>query len=119
MMPKEEKNDVELLKTWALPTAATLGSTVRAKGILLEIRTRLPSATKKSLDIDAGELALAMPAGSKAEFHAASAVVAEALENIQTLPVIPREIQTYFRSRRPSVIAGSRTAACQVQGRAQ
>jgi hypothetical protein len=93
MMPKEEKNDVELLKTWALPTAATLGSTVRAKGILLEIRTRLPSATKKSLDIDAGELALAMPAGSKAEFHAASAVVAEALENIETLPVIPREIQ--------------------------
>ncbi|MGO7998156.1 hypothetical protein ACC734_38025, partial [Rhizobium ruizarguesonis] len=47
----------------------------------------------QQLDIDAGELALAMPAGSKAEFHAASAVVAEALENIQNLPVIPREIQ--------------------------
>ena len=93
MMPKHEKNDVELLKTWALPAAATLGSWVRMKGILLEIRARLPAATRKSLDIDVGEIILAMPARSKPEFHAASTVVAKALESIEALPVIPREIQ--------------------------
>jgi hypothetical protein len=92
-MPKHEKNDVELVKTWVLPPAATLGSSIRAKGILLERRARLPVASKKSLDIDRGELTLSMPAGSKAEFHAASAVVVKAPEDIETPPVIPREIQ--------------------------
>jgi hypothetical protein len=37
-MPKHDKNHIELLKTWVLPPAATLGSSVRMKGILLEIR---------------------------------------------------------------------------------
>jgi hypothetical protein len=92
-MPKHEKNDVELVRTWVLSPAATLGSSVRAKGILLELRARLPVASKKTLDIDGAELMLAMPASAKAEFHAAASVVANALEDIESLPVIPREIQ--------------------------
>ena len=92
-MPKHEKNDVGLVRTWVLPPSATLGSSVRAKGILLELRARLPVASKKSLDIEQGELTLAMPASAKAEFQAAASVVANALEDIESLPVIPREIQ--------------------------
>jgi hypothetical protein len=92
-MPKHEKNDVELVRTWVLSPSATLGSSVRAKGILLELRARLPVASKKSLDIEQGELTLAMPASAKAEFHAAASVVAAALKDIESLPIIPREIQ--------------------------
>lgn len=92
-MPKKPKNDIELLKTWTLPPDATLGSSVRAKGILLEIRARLPLASKKSVELDANELTLAMPADEKPEFHAASAIVTRALADIETLPVIPREIE--------------------------
>ncbi|MBY5905648.1 hypothetical protein HFO88_35975 [Rhizobium leguminosarum] len=92
-MPKHEKNDVELVRTWVLPPSATLGSSVRVKGILLELRARLPIASKKSLDIEQGELTLAMPASAKAEFHGAASVVAAALEDIESMPVIPREIQ--------------------------
>ena len=78
-MPKHEKNDVELVRTWVLSPAATLGSSVRAKGILLELRARLPVSSKKSLHIEQAELTLAMPAGAKAEFHAAASVVANVL----------------------------------------
>lgn len=92
-MPEKEKTDIELIKTWALPFEATLGSSVRAKGILLELRARLPVASKKSLELDAGELSLAMAADEKAEFRVASAIVAESLQTIETLPVIPREIE--------------------------
>jgi hypothetical protein len=92
-MPKHEKNDVELVRTWVLPPAATLGSSVRSKGILLELRARLPVALKKSLDIEQEDLTLSMPASAKAEFHAAASVVASALKDVESLPVIPREIQ--------------------------
>ncbi|MDM9625195.1 hypothetical protein QTL95_04755 [Rhizobium sp. S152] len=92
-MPKQEKNDIELLRSWALTPAATLGSSVRAKGILLELRARLPAASKKSLDVEGNELTLAMPASAKSEFRAASAMIADAMKDIESLPVIPREIQ--------------------------
>lgn len=92
-MPKQEKNDIELLRSWTLTPTATLGSSVRAKGILLELRARLPAALKKSLDLEGSELTLAMPASVKSEFRAASAVIAEAMKDIESLPVIPREIQ--------------------------
>jgi hypothetical protein len=92
-MAKREKDDVELLRTWTLPSAATLGSSVRAKGILLEMRARLPASSKKLLVLEAGELVLAMPARAKTEFNAAAAIVSAAMADIGSLPVIPREIQ--------------------------
>ncbi|MBZ5761134.1 MULTISPECIES: hypothetical protein [Rhizobium] len=93
-MPRTEKTDApELLKEWALSPAATLGSSVRAKGILLEIRARLPLAIRKSLDIDGSILRLVLPETSKTVFRSVSAVVTEALVDIESLPVIPREIQ--------------------------
>jgi hypothetical protein len=66
---------------------------VRAKGILLEIRARLPSPLRKLLDVEGGVLTLAMPEADKIGFRSAAAIVSSAMENIESLPVIPREIQ--------------------------
>ena len=92
-MPKEEKNDIELIRTSTLPSAATLGSSVRAKGILLEIRAWLPTPSKKSLILYAGTLVLAMSANAKPEFQAAVGIVSSGMKDIENFPVIPREIQ--------------------------
>jgi hypothetical protein len=46
-MPKKEKNDVELIRGWTLLTSATLGSAVRAKGILQEIQAPSSRAFKE------------------------------------------------------------------------
>lgn len=83
----------ELFEVWTLPSAARLGSSIRSKGIYLEIRARLPLTARKSLTVKAGELTLRMPNGASKEFSAASAVVAKSLEGIERLPVIPREIE--------------------------
>lgn len=92
-MPKHQNNDIELLRTWTLPSKATLGSSVRAQGILLEMRARLPTTSKKSLVLESGDLVLAMPAEAKIEFNVAAGIVSAAMKDIETLPVIPREIQ--------------------------
>jgi hypothetical protein len=92
-MPKREQNEIELLRTWTLPSKATLGSSVRAHGILLEIRARLPMSSKKSLVLESGELVLAMASEAKTEFNAAAGIVSAAMKDIESLPVIPREIQ--------------------------
>jgi hypothetical protein len=78
---------------WTLPSAATLGSSVRAKGIVLEARAHLPMAAKKLLDIDGGVLTLRMPEGAYDDFRTASAIVSKTLEGIEDLPVIPREVE--------------------------
>ncbi|WP_421577204.1 hypothetical protein [Shinella sp. M31] len=127
-MAKKEKNEIELFKTWTLSPDATLGSSVRAKGILLEIRARLPKASKKSLELEAaGELVLAMSASEKTDFQIASAVVTRALQDIETLPVIPREIEdilTIKTSERHRWLADGRlpsagTRTVKLQGRAR
>ncbi|MCQ1839228.1 hypothetical protein [Neorhizobium galegae] len=92
-MPKTEKTDIELLRTWTLSPAATLGSSVRAKGILQEIRARLPATSKKSVILEGSDLILAMPADDKAAFTASVAVINKLMEEVEALPVIPREIQ--------------------------
>jgi hypothetical protein len=94
-MPSKRKVEapLALVQEWTLPAAATLGSSVRAKGILLIMRARLPSAVKKSLDVTGVVLALRMPMGMEVEFTTASAIVSKGLEGIENLPVIPREIE--------------------------
>lgn len=82
-----------LIREWTLPAAATLGSSVRAKGILLEIRAKLAPTVKKFLDIRGVVLTLGMVEGSDEAFHKASAIVSKTLDGIERLPVIPREIQ--------------------------
>jgi hypothetical protein len=90
---RKDKIQPKVLAEWPLPAAATLGSSVRAKGILLEIRARLPASMRKALDIEAGVLVLHMPEGAATEFETASSLVIGALQGIDALPVIPREIE--------------------------
>lgn len=92
-MAKHEKNDIELIRTWTLSAAVTMGSSVRAKGLLQEIQARLPASSKKAISLEGVDLVLAMPADEKAAFNAAVSVVSKAVEEAPSLPVIPREIQ--------------------------
>jgi hypothetical protein len=72
-----------LVKTWPLLPAATFGSAVRAKGILLEVRARLPLTVRKSLDVDGMALVLGMAEDSQDEFASTTAAVTRALEGIE------------------------------------
>lgn len=93
-MPKQKINDTPALtEMWRLPPAATFGSAVRAKGILLEIRAGLPLAVRKSLDVNGMALILGMAEDCEDEFSSTAATITKALEGIESLPVIPREIQ--------------------------
>lgn len=94
-MPKAKKivEDLKLSREWALPAAATLGSSVRVKGILLEIRARLPLAVRRSLDVRGSDLVLRMAEEREAEFATTSALIEQALVGIENLPVLPREIE--------------------------
>lgn len=65
---------------------------MRAKGILLELRARLPMSSRKSLVLESGEIVLAMPSSAKTDFQAAVGIVSTA-KDIEHLPVIPREKQ--------------------------
>lgn len=93
-MPKaKQQKTAKWVAEWPLPAGATLGSSVRARGILLEIRARLPSTVKKALDIEGGTLSLKLPEDAHAEFMAASIVIETTLAQISDMPVIPREIE--------------------------
>lgn len=94
MAPKKKSDvPIALIKEWTLPAAATLGSAVRARGILLEIRARLPATVKKSLDIKGAVLILGMAEDAGDSFRQVAAVVEKTLDGIERLPVIPREIE--------------------------
>jgi hypothetical protein len=94
-MPRKRREDVAptLIAKWPLPPAATLGSSVRALGILLEVRARLPASAKKSLGVQAGSLVLRMSEASDEDFRGACTIVENSLKGIESLPVIPREIE--------------------------
>ncbi|KXG87248.1 hypothetical protein [Agrobacterium bohemicum] len=92
-MPKREKNHIELIRTWSLPAAVTMGSAVRAKGVLQEIQARLPAISKKSISLQGVDLTLAMAASEKTAFNVAAAVAKKVMTEAEALPVIPREIE--------------------------
>ncbi len=94
-MSRSNKNDqsAQLVQTWTLTPAATFGSSIRAKGILLEIRARLPMTVRKAIDLHGMGLVLTMPEEAISAFKSASTLVNAALEGIESLPVIPREIE--------------------------
>ncbi len=94
-MKRTAKADDEpkLIREWALPAGATLGSSVRARGIMLEMRTRLPLKLRKALDIRGSALLLRLPESEAAAFRDAAQIVSAGLVGIESLPVIPREIE--------------------------
>ncbi|KAA3509470.1 hypothetical protein RMS29_022255 [Agrobacterium rosae] len=92
-MPKREKDDIELIRTWTLPAAVTMGSAVRAKGVLQEIQARLPASSKKSISLEGVDLTLAMSASEKTVFNAVATIATKVITDAGALPVIPREIE--------------------------
>ena len=92
-MPAKPKKTAAypLIRQWELPAAATLGSSVRTRGILLEIRARLLGPMKRMIDLEAGVLTLRMPEGADAA--PILSIVDSTLDGIENLPVIPREIE--------------------------
>jgi hypothetical protein len=83
----------ELVQEWKLSPSATLGSSVRAKGILLEARANLPVAVRKMLTLEAGMLALRKPEDIDHDLRTVAETVSKTLEGAEALPVIPREVE--------------------------
>lgn len=94
-MPKLPKIDPapQSIREWALPPAASLGSSVRCKGILNEIRSRLPLHARKTVTNVGTTLVLSMPADLSEAFEASAAMISDALSGIEALPIIPRELE--------------------------
>ena len=92
-MPKPKKPVLTPIREWTLTAAATLGSSVRAKGILLEIRARLPGPFKKFLEVRGAVLVLSWPENAEGDAKPVVAIIEKTLDGIETMPVIPREIQ--------------------------
>ena len=92
-MPAKTEDVATLSREWTLPPGATLGSSVRIRGILLEIRAKLPAALKKAVEVRGAVLELRMPESAGAAFAGTAAQISKALADIESMPVIPREIQ--------------------------
>lgn len=94
-MPSSPKAKIipVLVQEWTLPAALTLGSSVRARGIMLEIRAKLAFPLKRALDIRGAVLVLGLPEGADDAFATVSAIVEQTLADAAGLPVIPREIE--------------------------
>lgn len=94
-MPALRKNapPTRLIKEWSLTSSATLGSTVRARGILFEVRAHLLPSAKKLLNLEGSALTLRVPEDRCSEFEEVAAIVATTLEGAEGLPVIPREVE--------------------------
>ena len=83
----------EAYRSWTLPPPVTLGSAVRARGILLELRARLPFPSRTLLDIAGNTLTLSMEDGDEDEARNIADLIEKALPGMVDLPVIPREIE--------------------------
>ena len=94
-MPARRKSDepMKVVQEWTLPASATLGSSVRTKGILLEVRAQLPLAARKLLVLDAGGLVLRVSEDAEGDFAVVRATVSKTFEGADSLPVIPREVE--------------------------
>jgi len=82
-----------LVHEWPLSAAATLGSAVRAKGILLEVRAHLHAAVRNLLHAEAGSLVLRVPQHDPGDYRDVVDTVTARLVGIEDLPVIPREVE--------------------------
>jgi hypothetical protein len=81
------------MQEWPLSPAATMGSAVRARGILLEVRAHLPFAEGKLLQVESGVLVLRVPEDDPDDHQAIAEAVTRKLTGIEDLPVIPREVE--------------------------
>ena len=87
------KPPTRLIHEWPLSPAATMGSAVRAKGILLEVRAHLPFVERRLLHVESGALVLRVPEDEPDDHQATVDAVTHKLTGIEDLPVIPREVE--------------------------
>jgi hypothetical protein len=66
---KSMSTSLPLIGEWPLPPSATLGSSVRAKGIEREVRARLPWAVRKFVKVETGRIVLRMSETEPDEFR--------------------------------------------------
>jgi len=94
-MPRQPKQptSTRLVQEWLLPSSATLGSAVRAKGILQEVRARLSLVSRRLVALEGGSLVLRVPEDDHDEYSHVVNTVSEALVGIEALPVISREVE--------------------------
>lgn len=91
--PPKPKPPTRLTQEWPLSPEATLGSAVRAKGILLEVRAHLPFAERRLMHVESGALVLRVPEDDPDDHQATVDAVTRKLSGIEDLPVIPREVE--------------------------
>lgn len=94
-MPRspKPKPPTRLIQEWPLSPAATMGSAVRARGILLEVRAQLPFAERRLLHVEPGALVLRVPEDDPDDHRVIVEAVTRKLAGIEDLPVIPREVE--------------------------
>ncbi|MCX5515720.1 hypothetical protein C3941_06270 [Kaistia algarum] len=94
-MPRSSKPKAptRLVQRWPLSTAATLGSAVRTRGILLEVRAQLSFIERKLVDVESGALVLRVPEDDHDLHATTAAIVTRTLSCIEDLPIVPREIE--------------------------
>jgi hypothetical protein len=90
---KSERGKASVVAEWPLPPSATLGSSMRLKGIEREIQARLPWVVRKFAKAETGRIVLRMLKTDADAFEAASATISTTLEGIESLPVLPREAE--------------------------
>ncbi len=86
-------SDDDLVRTWSLPYAARLGSSMRSKGLYMQVRAQLPKQMQKALTVKAGELSFRLPSDYSDAFVTALTIIEKALVGIEKREVIPREIE--------------------------
>ncbi|MFC5037861.1 hypothetical protein [Tianweitania sediminis] len=91
--PRKPSEPTRVLCQWPLNPAATLGSSVRIKGILQEVQAHLSFASRKLLHADGTFLVLRVPEDSTDGYEDVRRSVDEVLVGAGTLPVIPREVE--------------------------
>lgn len=94
-MPRkpDDPKPSDLVAQWPLPASATLGSSVRAKGIEREVRSKLRWPVRPAATVDAGQLVLRLSAAQADDFAASSASIEAVLAGLEELPVLPRELE--------------------------
>lgn len=94
-MPRSprQKPPTRIIQQWPLPPAATLGSAVRAKGILLEIRAHLSAPAKRLVEVEGGTIVLRVPEDDEDDHRGVADTVTRKLVGIEKLPIIPREVE--------------------------
>ncbi|MGU3495877.1 hypothetical protein ACLBXM_17690 [Xanthobacteraceae bacterium A53D] len=94
-MPRSSKPQAptRLIQQWPLSAAATLGSAVRTRGILLEVQAQLPPSERKLVDVESAALVLRTPEDDSDPHAATAAIITRKLTGIEELPIIPREVE--------------------------